>query len=175
MTKIAKVRFSNRVVAFDNDRIPVVHRFNNVEQGLTIEVRRLDNQVFVYGALDCSGVIRYAGNFAGQWAHSDAELYNVVSVEMFRLAAELGLEPQHVWPFVEQLPVFTDEGVNVAEAAMLEVPIKDLLARGALPLEVMTTLHVEKEMIEFVLGTILPPPRQISDPFEPSHDDESNW
>ena len=178
--KIVKVRFTHRVVAFDDIRVPVVHRFHNTEQGLTMEVRRQGQQIYVYGSLDCAGAFRYAGNASGHWAHSEAEIYNTISIELFKLADELEVAPHHIWPFVEQLPVFTEEGIDLREVEELAGPIKDLLARGAQPFEIINTLHVDKELIEFVLGGELPPPRPAAerDPFEPTvapNDDDGIW
>jgi len=174
--KIDKVRFTNCVLAFDAVQMPVTHRFFNVEQGLTIEVRNFEHQTFVYAMLDCCGSTRYAGNSSGYWSHNDADMYQHISIEMFKLADELGVESHYIWPFVEQLPVFTVEGINVAEAMALAGPIKDLLARGAPPVEVIQALHTDKETIEFVLGGALPqprPPRRIVDVNVVN--DDTNW
>lgn len=160
---IVKIRFTNSVVAFDDKRMPVRHHFHDPDIGLTLEVRHFDSHVFVYGWREQSGVTKHAGQACGYWAHTPHDLYIHISSEMFRLAGELEVEAHHVWPFVEQLPLFTDDGVSVADAFELAGPIKDLLARGARPEEVMSSLNVDKATIEFAIGTKLPspPPRAM--------------
>lgn len=161
--KISRVRFSGTVVGFDDNQCPVIHRFQNAEQGLTIEVRQNDRHIYVSATLEQDGVTRHAGNCNGHWAHSDYELTTTISTEMFKMADELGVAAHHIWPFVEQLPLYTECGVSVTEAQELAEPIKDLLARGATPTEVMNTLNVGKDTIEFVIGTKIPGRRSLRD------------
>jgi hypothetical protein len=155
--RIVRVRFSSSVLAFDDDRVPVKYRFHNAELGFTIEVRVRERHAYVYATLEHGGATKHAGNSSGEWAHSDQELVMNISSEMFKLADELGVETHHIWPFVDQLPLHTETGVSVNEAMELAEPIKDLLSRGAPPAEVMSSLNVNRETIEFVLGTTLLP------------------
>jgi hypothetical protein len=170
--KITKVRFTGSIVAFRDDRMPVKHHFHNAALGLTIEVRYSEYRVFVYGMVaGRNEQTKHAGSANGQWLHSTHDLYQHISTEIFRVADELGIEAQHCWPFIEQLPVFTENGVDIAEALELAEPIKDLLARGAPPSEVVSSLNTDRDTIEFVLGTKLPPQRRrqraIEDPGVP--------
>lgn len=157
--KIVRVHFSTCILAFDDVRAPVLHRFHDPDVGLTIEVRTLDGQAYVYGRVERDGITRYAGQHNGQWAHSPSALTGVISAEMLRLAEELEVGKHHVWPFIEQLPLFTPEGVDVADALALADPIKDLIARGAPINEVIGSLQIERQTVEFVLGVKMPEAR----------------
>lgn len=178
--KLVRIRFRDCVLAFDDERMPVSHHFHNPAAGLTIEVRRVEeHQLFIYGWLERDGITTYAGQHNGIWIHGSPDEFAIqVSAEIFRLADELGLEAHHVWPFVDQLPVFTATGVSVATALSLSDPIKDLLARGAPVLEVMNTLGVDRATIEFALGVKLPSVREVFNLEEgvtPMASNPTNW
>ena len=151
---IVKIRFSESVVAFNADVAPVLHRFEAPEIGAIIEVRSDKNEerAYVYGKRDQDGVVTYAGKKTGFWSLREEEVNTYIVRELFSVGRRLKVPKPYVWGFVEQLPVFTNTGVNVRKALALVKPVHDLLAAGAQHPEILSSLSIDADMLEFILG-----------------------
>lgn len=152
--KIVKVRFADSVMAFNEDAAPVKYRFEVPSKGVIIEVRhdRDSQRVFVYGKQDLNGTVIYAGKRTGFWSGRQVEMFTHVSKELVSMGRRFKLTHHCVWGFIEQLPLYTSNGVEVEKALALKGPILDLVAAGAPHTEITASLKIDSDLLDFVLG-----------------------
>jgi len=156
--KLIQLRMSEHVVTVNEAEWPIKHRYDVPSLGFTLEIRMSERlqAAYVNGVVTRADIIQYAGRGALR-NYSEAALYKGISEEVFNVAETLQVPSHHVWPFIEQLPAFSDCGVKISDVETFEAPIRDLLARGATPHEVVRTLSISRDLYEFVTGTDLPP------------------
>lgn len=155
--KLIQLRMTEHILTLNGDEWPVKHQYDLPSLGFSVEVRMNEKQqaAYVNAKVVQGDVVRYAGRGALR-SYAEAGLYKSVSEELFNVAEALGVPSQDVWPFIEQLPTFTDCGVKISDVEIFEAPIRDLLSRGAEPYEVVRCLGISRDLYEFVTGTELP-------------------
>jgi len=161
--KLAQLRMADHAVTLNEEDWPVTYRFHLPALDFSIEVRRCERQgaAYVNGKIVRDGATAYAGR-GGIRSYSEFGLHKTISEEMFNVAEALNVPAHHVWPFVDQLPAFSESGVKISDAEAFETPIRDLLARGASPHEVVCSLGISPDLYEFVVREEIPPLLQPS-------------
>lgn len=156
--KLVQLRMAETIVTINAEEWPVKYCFEIPALCFLIEIRINDKHeaAYVNGRILRGTAPQYAGR-GSMRSFSEAGLYKSIAEEMFNIAETLKVEPHHIWPFVEQLPAFSETGVKISDAEAFEVPIRDLLACGATPHEILRVLGITTELYEFVTGEDLTP------------------
>lgn len=176
--KLVTLRLTEYMVTLNEEEWPIAYSHHVASLGFTVEVRINDTLTAYVTATTVAldGEIQYAGK-GYLSSYSDVELYRCISMEAFNVAASLGVPAHHIWPLLEQFPQFSETGIKVGDAETYEGPIRDLLARGATPSEVVRSLDISRDLYEFVLGAKLPrePPQDMTSDQDMTADDNAGW
>ena len=155
--KLARIRLAGYVVTLRDDQWPVTHRFEIPQLKFALEIRlnAARHAAYVYGTITRGGTEEYAGDEALR-GYAESALYRAIIAEMFCIGRTLEVPKWHIWRFVEQLPEFTDEGIKVADVNLFSAPIRDLVALGIPPREIIESLGISIDLYRFVTGDDVP-------------------
>lgn len=159
--KLVKLRLTDYIITINEEECPVVYSHHEASLGFAIEVRINNSTLATYvtATVTRDGETHYAGKVC-LLSYTEGELFRCVSHQAFNIADSLKIPAQHIWSLLEQFPAFSESGIRVSDAEALETPIRDLLARGATPEEVVSSLDINRDLYEFVTGGKMSPEPQ---------------
>jgi hypothetical protein len=168
--KLIKIRLTDHIIVVNDQSWPLKHSLNVPSIGLTMSVRIQAEHCrsVVYGSLVRDGITHYAGD-ADLSSYREPELYRYVSKSIMDTVEYLKAPTEHAWTLIEQLPSFSHEGINIQAAEALERPVLDLVARGASPREIVSSLQISTDAYHLITGKMFPVepiPQQATDDIE---------